>query len=285
MTLPSSISAPSTLVPMISAVSGSTTEKPKSPSMWLGQSVAGGCASFSRTVTSTRISGGIANRNTRLRPIVARSVIDATTLLCTPNITIVSFLGSRQTAGRAPSGLNEVGEHALQRFILGQQFAEPDALLPGERGELPAEGTVVGRPHLQAPAGHLHPGHRGTADQGGTEPPVIRGADEENVWPARHQPPDGPEVAGRGQPPGHDHLDGAGQPFHLLQDVRAEQDGAALVGEPLEQVHHVQALPRVHPVERLVQPAYLRFVPHCRRLPQPLAHSRGGARHPPSPRA
>src|SRR5216684_379808 len=116
MTLPSSISAPSTLVPMISAVSGSTT------------------------VTSTRISGGIANRNTRLRPIVARSVIDATTLLCTPNITIVSFLGSRQTAGRAPSGLHEVGEHALQRFILGQQFAEPDALLPGERGELPAAG-------------------------------------------------------------------------------------------------------------------------------------------------
>src|ERR1039458_128672 len=259
MTLPSSISAPSTLVPMISAVSGSTTEKPKSPRMWLGQSVAGGCASFSRTVTSTRISGGIANRNTRLRPIVARSVIDATTLPCTPNITIVSFLGSRQTAGRAPSGLHEVGEDALQRFILGQQLAEPDALLPGERGELPAEGAVVGRPHLQTPAGHLHPGHRGAADQGGTEPPVIRGADEEkvwparhpaprgpgdrggpeppvirgadeeNVWPARHQPPDGPEVAGRGEPPGHDHLDGAGQPFHLLQDVRAEQDGAAMV--------------------------------------------------------
>src|SRR5229473_8698601 len=35
--LPSSTSAPSTLVPMISAVSGSTTVKPKTPSTSLGQ--------------------------------------------------------------------------------------------------------------------------------------------------------------------------------------------------------------------------------------------------------
>src|SRR5215472_2521024 len=36
MTLPSSISAPSTLVPMMSAVSGSTTVNPKIPSTSLG---------------------------------------------------------------------------------------------------------------------------------------------------------------------------------------------------------------------------------------------------------
>ena len=34
--LPSSISAPSTLVPMTSAVSGRITENPKSPWMWPG---------------------------------------------------------------------------------------------------------------------------------------------------------------------------------------------------------------------------------------------------------
>src|SRR5499433_4400955 len=45
--LPSSTSAPSTLVPMISAVSGSTTVKPKTPRTWLGQEGSSGCASLS----------------------------------------------------------------------------------------------------------------------------------------------------------------------------------------------------------------------------------------------
>src|SRR3984893_6604200 len=44
--LPSSTSAPSTLVPMISAVSGSTTVKPKTPSTSLGQAASCGCASL-----------------------------------------------------------------------------------------------------------------------------------------------------------------------------------------------------------------------------------------------
>ena len=42
MTLPSSISAPSTLDPMISAVSGSSTEKPNVPSTCEGQGRDGG---------------------------------------------------------------------------------------------------------------------------------------------------------------------------------------------------------------------------------------------------
>ena len=79
-TLPSSISAPSTLVPMISAVSGSTTAKPKTPRMVLGQCGAVGCASFSSAVTSTRMTGGMANSRARLRPMVARRVIEATVL-------------------------------------------------------------------------------------------------------------------------------------------------------------------------------------------------------------
>ena len=48
--LPSSISAPSTLVPMISAVSGSTTEKPKSPRTRPGHGAPGGRAAFSASV-------------------------------------------------------------------------------------------------------------------------------------------------------------------------------------------------------------------------------------------
>ena len=76
--LPSSISAPSTLVPMISAVSGSTTANPKEPRMALGQSAAAGGAILSRAGTSIRITAGRANRKARLRPMVARSVIEAT---------------------------------------------------------------------------------------------------------------------------------------------------------------------------------------------------------------
>src|SRR5262249_44952237 len=68
--LPSSTSAPSTLVPMISAVSGSTTVKPKMPRTWLGQDGSSGCASLTSTVTSSRISGGLANSKARLPPLV-----------------------------------------------------------------------------------------------------------------------------------------------------------------------------------------------------------------------
>ena len=78
MTLPSSTSAPSTLVPMISAVSGISTEKPNVPSTCDGQGRSGGRDAFSATVSRIRIAAGMANRNARLRLRVARSVIMAT---------------------------------------------------------------------------------------------------------------------------------------------------------------------------------------------------------------
>src|SRR6266702_8679931 len=112
-TLPSSISAPSTLVPTISAVSGSTTASPKPPRITLGQSAWAGPAAFSSAVTSTRISGGSANSSARLRPSVARRVIEATVLACTERAGTGSI-----------SDLHQVGEHALQRLILGQQLTE-----------------------------------------------------------------------------------------------------------------------------------------------------------------
>ena len=80
--LPSSISAPSTLLPITSAVSGRTTVNPKSPRIRPGHGAAG-CDALSASVTSTRIACGIARRKARLRPSAARSVIEATVRLYT----------------------------------------------------------------------------------------------------------------------------------------------------------------------------------------------------------
>ncbi len=99
--LPSSTSAPSTLVPMISAVSGSTTVNPKIPSTWPCQAVWTGCASLIAVVTSSRISGVIANSRARLRPMAARSVIEAITLLWTPNIVVSASCVSGPWARRS----------------------------------------------------------------------------------------------------------------------------------------------------------------------------------------
>jgi hypothetical protein len=86
MMLPSSISAPSTLVPMISAVSGSSTENPNVPSTCEGQGRDGGWETLSATVNKIRISAGIANRNARFRPRVERMVIQAIVGLKKPDI-------------------------------------------------------------------------------------------------------------------------------------------------------------------------------------------------------
>ena len=86
MALPSSISAPSTLEPMISAVSGSSTEKPNVPSTCDGQGRDGGRPALSATVTTIRITAGIANSSARLRPSVARVVIQATVGLNKPDM-------------------------------------------------------------------------------------------------------------------------------------------------------------------------------------------------------
>ncbi len=63
-----------------------------------------------------------------------------------------------------------------------------------------------------------------------------------------------------------------GQPLDLLEDVRGEQDRPALGGHPPEQLHHVQPLARVHPVERLVEQQDRRLVDERRGDLRPLAH-------------
>jgi hypothetical protein len=102
------------------------------------------------------------------------------------------------------------------------------------------------------------------------------------VRPVRHQPADGPEVTGGGQPAGHDHLYGAGDLLDLLQDVRAEQHGPALLAQLVQQVHHVHALAGIHPVERLVEQQHRRVVHQRGGYPHPLAHALGVGVHPAS---
>src|SRR5579883_3042539 len=91
MTLPSSISAPSTLDPMISAVSGSSTENPNVTSTCDGHGREGGRLAHSAAVTAIRITAGIQNSSARLRPSVARVVIQATVGLNKPDMGSRSF--------------------------------------------------------------------------------------------------------------------------------------------------------------------------------------------------
>ena len=93
--------------------------------------------------------------------------------------------------------------------------------------------------------------------------------------PVRHQPPDRAEVAGGGEPPGVDHEDRIGEPLDLLQDVGREQDGPTLGGHRPEQVDHVQALARVHAVERLVEQQDLGLVDERAGDLGTLAHALG----------
>src|SRR6266702_2631755 len=144
---------------------GSTTVKPKTPSTWLGHEASCGCASLISTVTSSRISGGIANSRARLRPMAARSVIEVITRPWTPNMMWLLSPGSPGVSGpwARPSGspglrpvsVDEVGEHAFQGLVLGQQLAQPDALIPGQRRELAGERPVVAGPDRQPVVGDL----------------------------------------------------------------------------------------------------------------------------------
>ena len=85
--VPSSISAPSTLVPMMSAVSGSTTVKPNTPRNSGGQTGLR-AVSFSSAETPIRMTGAIAKMRARLRPMVARTVSRRITPFTAPEATL-----------------------------------------------------------------------------------------------------------------------------------------------------------------------------------------------------
>ena len=106
--------------------------------------------------------------------------------------------------------------------------------------------------------------------------PVVRGADGEGVRPVGHQAPDLAEVAGGGEAPGHDHQHPPGEPLDLLEDVRLRRGSRG--PRPAicaQQVHHVQPLARVHPVERLVEQQDRRVVDQRRGDLDPLPHALG----------
>src|SRR5579875_2393433 len=77
--------------PMISAVSGSSTENPNVPSTCDGHGREGGRLARSAAVTAIRITAGIQNSSARLRPSVARVVIQATVGLNKPDMGSRSF--------------------------------------------------------------------------------------------------------------------------------------------------------------------------------------------------
>jgi hypothetical protein len=93
--LPSSISAPSTLVPMISAVTGSITVIPSSPRIPPGQFASGGLAALSAAVMMISIRAGRKYSRARLRPSAARSVSPATVGL---NSAAMSVSGCQEAA-------------------------------------------------------------------------------------------------------------------------------------------------------------------------------------------
>ena len=76
-------------------------------------------------------------------------------------------------------------------------------------------------------------------------------------------------------PPRDHDLDLAGDLLDLLEDVGAEQDGAALGPHPPQQGHQVQPLARVDAVERLVEQQHRRVVDQRRGELDPLAHALG----------
>src|SRR5260370_30987010 len=170
--LPSAISAPSPLPPMMSAVSGTTTVKPKSPRIRLGQSEVAGWEALSARVTRMRITAGTPNSRARLRPSVARSVIEATVPLNMPDMGSLAPLGFEVDSGR-----QQVGEDAFQRLIRREQLKQPDVVFAGQHRELTAERAVVIGPHLQPLGGQLHAGHRPAAEQGGADQPLFPPAD------------------------------------------------------------------------------------------------------------
>ena len=90
----------------------------------------------------------------------------------------------------------------------------------------------------------------------------------------RHQATNGAEVPRSSQAPGDHDQDAIGDSLDLLQDVAGEEDGAAVLRQPPQEAHCVQALARIHAVEGLVQQQDLRVMDegggHLRALPHPL---------------
>ncbi len=175
-----------------------------------------------------------------------------------------------------PRTLHQVGEDALERLVGGGDLEQPDAGVAGDARQ------QLGEPQERRP-----PRRCSTSSSSWTpavEPSAISAAASARssveridvlVRPVGHQPADLAEVAGRGVAAGHHHLDLLRELLDLLEDVRAEQDRAALRAHLPQQVHEVQALARVHAVERLVEQQHGRVVHQRRGHLDALPHALG----------
>ena len=153
------------------------------------------------------------------------------------------------------------------------------------RSVTPQERAIVGIARANAPSwdvrtvrsavAQLHAEDALVGDEGSGEPPVVGRPKGERVRPIGHQTTDLAEVAGCGEPAADDHEHTLGEPLDLFEDVRREDDGAPVGGEPPEEIDHVEALPRIGPVERLVEQQHSGIVDEGSSDLDPLLHPLG----------
>ena len=97
--------------------------------------------------------------------------------------------------------------------------------------------------------------------------------DDDPPRPVVHQGPDLAEVAGGGEPALRHHEDVRAEPLDLVEHVARDDDAAALAAEPVEELDHVRALPRIEPGQRLVEDDQPRVVDDRLGELDPLAHA------------
>ncbi len=169
--------------------------------------------------------------------------------------------------------LGELHECLLQRSVLGGQFEDGQAGLPGDSADL-LGGQA---PHVQD-AGLLA-GHGDVrAEQQVAQPGRLRGAHGDRAAPGA-----GRELPDRGvsdqPPPADDDQPGRGQ-RHLAHQVRGHEHGTALGRQALEQVPDPQHPLWVQPVDRLVEDHDAGIAQQRRGDAQPLAHPQGEPANP-----
>ena len=146
----------------------------------------------------------------------------------------------------------------------------------GHLGQPDREGAEVGHRHVEPPVPAQGDGDDGRlGDQRAGEAAVVVADDDVLHRAVGHEPADLPEVAGGRVPAGDHDLDLPGDLLDLLEDVRAEQHGAALGAHPAQQGHQVQPLAGVDAVERLVEQEHGRVVDEGGGELDPLPHPLG----------
>ena len=110
-------------------------------------------------------------------------------------------------------------------------------------------------------------------DQRRREAPSVVGAHEHVPRPIVHRVADRVVAAGGREPAVDEHDHARRQPLDLVQDVRADDHGAALRAELLEQRDEVQALHGIGAVQRLVEHEHVRIAHERGRDLRALAHA------------